>query len=136
MNVPPGQKAVSSKLVFRVKQDNIGAVECFKACLVAKGFSQVPGMDFDETFAPVVKLTSIRVLCALQSPLIFTSIILMSTQHFSMVLKEEIYMRLPQGVGPNSGKIIQLLHSIYGLKQASQVWNELLDHELGKLDFH
>ena len=58
-DLPKGRKAISSKLVFQVKQNADGSIECFKACLVTRGYSQVPGMDFDETFAPVVKLTSI-----------------------------------------------------------------------------
>ena len=58
-DLPKGRKAISSKLIFWVKRNADGSIECFKAHLVACGYSQVPGMDFDETFAPVVKLTSI-----------------------------------------------------------------------------
>ena len=87
-----------------------------------KRFSQVPGMDFDETFAPVVKLTSICVLCTLAVTLNLQFHHLdVNTAFLNGILKEEIYMHLPQGVGPNPGKIVQLLCSIYGLKQASQV---------------
>ena len=94
-------------------------------------------MDFDETFAPVVKLTPIHVLCALAVTLnLHFHHLDVNTAFLNGILKEEIYMCFPQGVGPNSGKIVRLLRSIYGLKQASRVWNELLDHELGKLDFH
>ena len=83
-----------------------------------------------------VKLTSIRVLCALAVTLnLHFHHLDVDTAFLNGILKEEIYMHLPQGVGPNSGKIVWLLRSIYGLKQASRVWNELLDHELGKLDF-
>ena len=93
-------------------------------------------MDFDETFAPVVKLTSIHVLCALAVTLnLHFHHLDVDTAFLNDILKEEIHMCLPQGVGPNSGKIVRLLRSIYGLKEASRVWNELLHHELGKLDF-
>ena len=58
-----------------------------------------------------------------------------NTAFLNGILQEEIYMHLPQGIGLNSGKFFCLLRSIYGLKQASRVWNELLDTELGKLGF-
>jgi transposase InsO family protein len=135
-DLPKGRKAVSSKLVFRVKRNADGSIERFKARLVARGYSQVPGMDFDETFAPVVKLTSIRILCALASLLkLHFHHLDVDTAFLNGILQEEIYMRLPQGIGLNSGKFVRLLRSIYGLKQASRVWNELLDTELGKLGF-
>ena len=135
-DLPKGRKAVSSKLVFRVKRNVDGSIERFKARLVARGYSQVPGMDFDETFAPVVKLTSVRILCALASLLkLHFHHLDVDTAFLNGTLQEEIYMRLPQGIGLNSGKFVRLLRSIYGLKQASRVWNELLDTELGKLGF-
>ena len=134
-DLPKGRKAVSSKLVFWVKQNVDGSIECFKACLVAHGYSQVPGMDFDETFAPVVKLMSIWILWALASLLKLHFYHLdVDTAFLNSILQEEIYMHLPQGIGLNSGKFVHLLHSIYGLKQASWVWNELLNTEL-KLGF-
>ena len=77
-------------------------------------------MDFDETFAPVVKLTSIRILCALASLLkLHFHHLDVDTAFLNGLLQEEIYMRLPQGIGLNSGKFVHLLCSIYGLKQAS-----------------
>jgi len=66
-DLPKERKAISSKLVFWVKQNTDGFIKCFKARLVAHSYSQVPGMDFDKTFMPVVKLTSICILCALTS---------------------------------------------------------------------
>ena len=93
-------------------------------------------MYFDETFAPVVKLTSICILCTLASLLKphFHDLDV-DTAFLNGVLQEEIYMHLPQGIGLNSRKFVHLLRSIYGLKQASWVWNELLNTELGKLGF-
>ena len=134
--LPKGRKAVSSKLVFRVKRNADGSIECYKARLVAHGFFQVPGMDFDETFAPVVKLTSIHILCALAVLLkLHFHHLDVNVAFLNGILQEEIYMCLPHGIGLNSGKFVNLLRSIYGLKQASRVWNKLLDTELGKLGF-
>ena len=64
-SLPPGRKAIDSKLAFKIKRHANGIIERYKVHLVAKGFCQIPGLDFDETFAPVVKLTSIQILCAL-----------------------------------------------------------------------
>jgi len=58
--LPEGRKAVGCKWVFKVKSKPDGTVERFKARLVAKGFSQQPGTDFDETFAPVVRMNTLR----------------------------------------------------------------------------
>lgn len=135
-SLPSGRRAIGSKLVFKVKRNADGSIERFKVRLVAKGFSQMPGMDFDETFAPVVKLTSIRVLCALAVRLkLHTHHLDVDTAFLNGHLEEELYMRLPHGIGANSGKVVRLLRSIYGLKQASRVWNQLLDTELEKLGF-
>jgi len=118
--LPKGRKAVSSKLIFRVKHNADGSIERYKTCLVACGYSQVPGMDFDETFAPVVKLTSIHILCALAILLkLHFHHLDVNVAFLNGTLQEEIYMRLPHGIGLNSGKFVHLLHSIYGLKQAS-----------------
>jgi Reverse transcriptase (RNA-dependent DNA polymerase) len=64
-SLPLGRKAIDAKLVFKAKHLPDGAIERYKVRLVAKGYYQIPGVDFKETFAPVVKLTSIRILCAL-----------------------------------------------------------------------
>ena len=58
-SLPPGAKAIDSKLVFQIKCNADGSIKWYKAHLIAKGFPQMPGINFDETFAPVVKLTSI-----------------------------------------------------------------------------
>jgi len=96
----------------------------------------MPGVDFDETFAPVVKLTSIQILCALAVRLkLYFHHLDVDVAFLNGPLEEELYMRLPEGAGINSGKIVQLLHSIYGLKQASRVWNELLDAALKEIGY-
>lgn len=96
----------------------------------------MPGIDFDETFSPVVKLTSIRVLCALAVRLkLYFHHLDVDTAFLNGFLKEEIYIRLPEGAGPDAGKIKRLCRSLYGLKQASRIWNDLLDAELKKVGY-
>ncbi|OWM63207.1 hypothetical protein CDL15_Pgr010607 [Punica granatum] len=94
---PEGVKPIGCKWVFKKKTDVDGNVITFKGRLVAKGFRQVHGVDYDETFSPVAMLESIRLL-------------------------DDVYMTQPEGfVDPQSaGKVCKLQRSIYGLKQASR----------------
>ncbi len=64
MELPEGREAVGSKWVFKVKHDSCGRIERFNGCLVAKGYSQKYRVDFEETFAPVICFSSIRMLLA------------------------------------------------------------------------
>jgi hypothetical protein len=66
---PPNVNVVGSKWVFRAKKDAAGNVVCYKARLVAQGFSQVPGVDYFDTFAPIVRLISIRSILAIAANL-------------------------------------------------------------------
>jgi len=65
VDLPQGRKAIGSKWVFKLKLDSEGNIDRYKARIVAKGYSQVEGIDFNETFAPVAKFTSIRILFAI-----------------------------------------------------------------------
>ena len=63
--IPKGRKAIGSKWVYKAKRDESGMIVRYKARVVAKGFSQQPGVDFDQTSSPVAKLVTIRVVMAL-----------------------------------------------------------------------
>jgi hypothetical protein len=65
VKLPAGRKAIGSKWVFKIKRNTDGSIECYKACLVAQGFSQRPGVDFTETFAPTTKWAALRSIFAL-----------------------------------------------------------------------
>ncbi|KAL1448085.1 hypothetical protein WDU94_013979 [Cyamophila willieti] len=134
-DVPPGKKPVKSKWVFKTKYNVDGTLNKYKARLVAKGYSQQEGIDYEEVFAPVVRHTSIRLLLALAVELNL-SIDQMDvvTAFLHPKLDEEIYMELPRD-DQFDGKCCKLLKSIYGLKQASHVWNLELDKALKNLEF-
>jgi hypothetical protein len=134
--LPPGRKAIDSKLVFKTKYMADSSIEREKVRLVANGFSQVPGLDFDETFAPVVKLTSLCILCAMAVwHWLFFDILNVETAYLHGHLEEELYIRLLKGFGPDGDEIKRLVCSIYGLKQSGRVWNELLHEVLTALGY-
>ena len=121
VDLPAGCKAVKSKWVFKLKANG-----CFHAWLVAKGFMQIPGIDYDETFSPAAHFESLRLLLALAA-LEDWHIHQMDIKlaFLNGMLDEEIYMEQPQGsiVTGMENKVCKLKKSIYGLKQASHTWN-------------
>jgi hypothetical protein len=133
MDLPVGRKAVKSKWVFKLKADGR-----YRARLVAKGFTQIPGLDFDETFSPVTCFESLRMLLALAA---------LEDWHIHQMdvksaflngeLEEEIYMEQPQGfiIAGQEAKVCRLLKAIYGLKQASHAWNLQFHGVLTELGF-
>jgi len=121
VDLPSGRKTVKSKWVFKLKADGR-----FRARLVAKGFTQIPGIDFDETFSPIAHFESLRLLLALAA-LEDWEIHQMDVKlaFLNGVLEEEIYMEQPQGfiTTGQETKVCCLRKAIYGLKQASRAWN-------------
>lgn len=94
VQLPSGRTPIGSKWVFKVKHKSDGTLERFKAQLVAKGYAQQPGIDYDETFSPVVKFQSIRVLLALavQHELLLLHQMDVVTAFLNGILEEIIYI--------------------------------------------
>ncbi|UYV64115.1 hypothetical protein LAZ67_2006611 [Cordylochernes scorpioides] len=125
-----------TKWVFKTKCNSDGSVERHKARLVAKGYSQQYGIDYEETFAPVVRQSTIRMFLALavEYNLILHQMDVQSA-YLNGEIKEEIYMTQPENFVSRKypEKVCRLKKAIYGLKQAGIVWHEKLDNELKNL---
>jgi hypothetical protein len=123
----PKQNVVGTKWVFRNKQDEHGVVTRNKAWFVAKGYAQVTGLDFEETFAPVARLESIRILLAYAAHHSFKLFQMdVKSAFLNGPIKEELYVEQPPGFedGRYPDHIYRLSEALYGLKQApkSMVW--------------
>ena len=139
VDLPEGREAIGCKWVFRVKHISDGKVERFKGRLVAKIYSQKCGIDYNETFSPVVHFQSIRVLLgyAVQNGMLIHQMDAI-TAFLNGELKEEIYMRQPERyVVPGKEHMVCKFKkkSLYGLKQAPQCWNKTLDDYMKQIGF-
>ena len=127
---------ISAKWVYDWKADEYGWPTKTKARLVARGDQQRVNIDFGELFAPTVAVSSVRLLTAMACELDLDLCHFDIEQAFVQSdLEENVYMRLPQGCGRLSGKVVRLNKSLYGLKQASRQWHAHLTKCLLTLGF-
>lgn len=132
-HLPAGKKTVGSRWVYKRKTGSDGETLRFKARLVAQGFTQRYGTDYDETFSPVVRMESVRMLVAVATQ---RSMELhqvdVTTAFLNGILQEEVYMRQPRGFQTGDKEMVcRLKKSIYGLRQSPRCWNTALDAQLG-----
>ena len=136
---PDGRRVVSCKWIFKRKLEAAGTEKFrFKARLVARGFTQEHGIDYDEVFSPVVKHTSIRILLAIVARNDWELDQLdVKTAFLHGDLKETIYMTQPKGFVKlgDENKVCLLKKSIYGLKQASRQWHMKFNSHMIKSGF-
>jgi Reverse transcriptase (RNA-dependent DNA polymerase) len=130
---PDGANIMSSKWVFKIKRLPSGQISRYKARVVARGFSQQYGVDYYETFAPVVRMESLRILLAIAAiEDLEVHQMDVVTAYLTGVLPEEIYMAPPQGLPGAAQKVCRLNKGLYGLKQSARVWNQRIEAELTK----
>ena len=122
--LPPGRRVIGTKWVCKIKVDALNILERYKARLVAQGFSQIAGLDFTETWAPVVRIESVRVLLALAA--LFDLWIIhidAKTAFLNGNSDVELYIHQPEDFVdkryPNH--VLRLRKSLYDLKQASRI---------------
>ncbi|KAK1645287.1 hypothetical protein QYE76_063092 [Lolium multiflorum] len=134
----PGVNIIDCKWVFKVKKHADGSIERYKARLVAKGFKQRYGLDYEDTFSPVVKPTAIRVLLSLAVTRGW-SLRQLDVQNAFLhgILDEEVYMRQPPGFADpdRPTHLCRLVKALYGLKQAPRAWHARLGTALRALGF-
>lgn len=136
---PTNRQVITCKWVFKHKKDQFGRITRLKARLVARGFSQVYGIDYLDTYAPVAKLASIRILFAIAAAFdLEIHQMDVITAFLANTLHEEIYMEQPEGFTDDEHEmdmVCELGKSLYGLKQSARLWNQKLDRYLRKIGF-
>ncbi|CAI7738802.1 unnamed protein product [Closterium sp. NIES-54] len=129
--LPLGKKAISSMLIFRHKYGPDGELTRYKSRLVAKGFQQIKGKDFDEIFAPLGKGTTLRVMLGMAANRGWRIKQMdITTAFLNGIILEELYMLQPEGLDDGSGRVCRLKKAIYGLKQAPRAWYHKLEETL------
>ena len=125
--LPPGKKAIPTKIFLTRKLDPTGKPIRYKARLVAQGFRQTLGLDYHETYSPVADMASVRIALTIAAALdLEVEQLDVVTAFRGSELKEEVYVKLPDGIlgGP---RIVRLRKSLYGLKQSPRCWYITID---------
>ena len=135
--LPPGRTAIGSKWVYKYKLNKDGAIERYKARFCAKGYSQVQGIDYNQTFAPVVKYKSLRIILALAAIKDYELTQMdVCTAFLNAEIKEQVYMKQPEGYEIGGDNMVcKLNKTLYGTKQAPHEWNEELNNFTLSLGF-
>ena len=137
VDIPKGVKPLGSKLVYALKYLADGSVERHKARLVARGDRQKEGHDFDDTYSPVVRMSTFRLLLAIAMQRgAKVHMLDVETAYLYGYVDKEIYMEIPDcHKDYKPGKCAKLIKAIYGLKQAGRLWYQRLADFLLKLGF-
>ena len=134
--LPADCKPIKYKWVLNVKQDHTGAITRYKGCLVAKGFSQIPGINFTETFVPVVQLETFWTLIAIA---VYYKLDIHTMDVVEAYLDGElnkmIYMEQLPGYEDGTNHIYRLCRPLYGLKQSGVIQNKKLNSKFISLGF-
>lgn len=127
LQCPPGTVPIGCRWLFTVKYKN-GVFERYKARLVVKGYCQREGIDFNETFAPVVRADILRLVLAISvsDPELQVHHLDVKNAFVNGELKERLFMKAPKGYRSHAS-VVRLLKTLYGLKQAPREWHKVID---------
>lgn len=137
--LPKGRRAIGSRWVFAVKYHKDGSIDKYKARLVARGFSQRFGIDYNQTYSPTIRPESLRLLFSLCVEKGYhVHQVDVSTAYLNGDLAEEIYMEQPAGYvdEDHPDYVCRLNKSLYGLKQSGRQWNLKLHQILTEIGLH
>ncbi|KAL0543967.1 hypothetical protein IC582_019077 [Cucumis melo] len=136
VDLPHGKRLISCKWIYKIKTHSDSTIERYKVRLVAKGYSQEYGIDYEEIYAPVARMTSVRSLLATvaakQWPLLQMDV---KNTFLNGTLFEEVYMKPPSSTSPPPHKVCLLRRALYGLKQALQAWFATFSSTITQLGF-
>jgi reverse transcriptase-like protein/Pol polyprotein/gag-pre-integrase-like protein/integrase-like protein len=126
-----GWKVVGSKWVFHIKCGPDGAIQKYKAHVIAQGFTQIKNIDYNETFAPIAKFTLLHTILAIAAEEdLEVHQMDVKSAYLSGILKEEIFMELPPGFDVPEGMVLHLVKAVYGMKQGGHIWYENIRSKL------
>ncbi|GAU32293.1 hypothetical protein TSUD_63100 [Trifolium subterraneum] len=138
VDLPAQKKPITVKWIFKIKRNPDGGIVKHKARLVARGFLQQQGIDYNEVYAPVARMETIRLVIAIASSMNWSpSHMDVKSAFLNGPLEEEVYVSQPPGfeVDAQKDKVYKLQEALYGLKQAPRAWNKRIDTFLHKEGF-
>ena len=133
---PEGRSVIGSKWHFAYKMDAQGNIVKYKARFVARGFTQLAGIDYNETFSPTARISTLRLALALGVSMgIQFHQMDIKTAFLNAPIDEVIYIQQPEGYEQGNGLVCLLAKSLYGLKQSGKNWYKRLMRRLKALGF-
>lgn len=136
---PEGKSVVTSRWLYKIKYAADGSIEKYKVRFVARGFSQIEGVDYEETFAPVARYTSIRSIISIAAEMGWSIHQMdVKTAFLNGIIQEEVYIEQPQGFEQHEREthVCRLKKALYGLKQAPRAWYLCIDTYLQEMGFN
>lgn len=134
--IPNNKHAITAKIVLDLKRGENSEIIRYKARLVARGFAQKYGINFEETFAPKIRLDALRIILAIAARENWEIHQMdVMTAFLAGELEDEVYIKMPNHMVSRFGRYVRVLKSLHGLKQAARVWYLLLSEFLTSISF-